>query len=80
MTGKEYLIDYIQNHNGEEIYEIIKKIEHLSSTYTDSRGVFIDFLNNEDMGELFKSYINMQKLVQDKYGSWFLITGDKNEI
>ena len=25
MTGKEYLIDYIQNHNGEEIYEIIKK-------------------------------------------------------
>jgi len=52
----------------------------LSSTYTDSRGAFIDFLNNEDMGELFKSYINMQKLVQDKYGSWLLMTGDKNEI
>ena len=63
MIGKEYLIDYIQNHSSEEIYDLIKKIEHLCCTYTDSRGAFIDFLDNEDMGELFKSFINMQKLV-----------------
>ena len=80
MTGKEYLINYMQNHNGEEIYELIKRIEHLSSTYIDSRRAFIDFLDNEDMGELFRSYLKMQRLVQDKYGSWFLMTGDKDEI
>ena len=76
MTGKEYLIDYMRKHNGEEIYDLIKKIEHLCHAYIDSRGAFIEFLNNEDMCDSLRSYLTMQEIVQDKYRNWFITTGE----
>lgn len=72
MTGKEYLIDYIQNHNGEEIYDLIKKIEHLTYEYTDSRGAFISFLNDQNTFNLFSSTFNFREIVQDKYGNYVI--------
>lgn len=76
MIGKEYLIDYMQNHNADEIYNLIKKIEHLCCAYTDSRGAFIEFLNNEDMCDSLRSCLTMQEIVQDKYGNWVIKTGE----
>lgn len=67
MTGKEYLIDYIQNHSGEEIYDLIKNIEEATLEYTDSRLAFIDFLDDYDS-------IRIQPLTlkQNENGGWIL--------
>ena len=76
MTGKEYLINYIQNHSGEEIYDLIKKIEYLTYEYTDSRGAFISFLNDQDTFDLFSSTFNFREVIQDKYGKWIIKYGN----
>ena len=81
MTGKEYLIDYIQNHNSEEIYNLIKDLEEFSFGYTDSRLAFIDFLNGaDDIFNSFLSALKLKKIIRDEYGKYTIITGDKNEI
>lgn len=77
MTGKEYLIDYIQNHSSEEIYDLIKNIEEATLEYTDSRLAFIDFLDNYDSLTL-KPSLEKMMFVQNIYGQWILMQG-KNE-
>ena len=47
MTGKEILIKYCQEHNGEEIYNFIKRIFDASLEWTDSRMFIIDWLDEE---------------------------------
>ena len=81
LTGKEYLIDYMQNHNAEEIYELIKDLEQLSLEYNDSRLAFIDFLNGtDDIFNIFLSALKFKKLVQDEYGNWLMLTEVMNEV
>ena len=55
MTGKDFLIKYIQNHTSEEIYNYIKGIEKMTQNYTDSRQAFIDFLDDYDSLFIFPS-------------------------
>lgn len=76
MTGKEYLIDYIQNHSSAEIYDLIKNIEEATLEYTDSRLAFIDFLDNYDSLTLRPSLKKMT-FVQNKYGQWIGMMEDK---
>ena len=76
MTGKEYLIGYIQNHSGEEIYDLIKKIEYLTYEYTDSREAFISFLNDQDTFNLFSSTFNFREIIQNEYGNWVVQYGN----
>ena len=47
MTGKEILIKYCQEHNGEEIYNFFKRIFDASLEWTDSRMFIIDWLDEE---------------------------------
>ena len=68
MTGKEYLIDYMQNHNAEEIYDLIKDIEYFTLEYNDSRLAFIDFINgDDDIFNLFLSALKFKKFIRDEY-------------
>ena len=76
MTGKEYLIDYIQNHNSEEIYDLIKNIEKLTLSYTDSRQAFINFLDNYDSLAIYPSIEDMV-FVKNINGKWILTQEDK---
>lgn len=76
MTGKEYLIDYIQNHSSAEIYDLIKNIEEATLEYTDSRLAFIDFLDNYDGLTLRPSFKKMT-FVQNKYGQWIGMMEDE---
>lgn len=75
MTGKEYLIDYMQNHSSEEIYDLIKNIEKATLSYTDSRLAFINFL--DDYYSLDnKPSLEKMTFVQNKYGQWILMQGE----
>ena len=65
MTGKEYLINFMQTHNSEDVYNKIKEIENATISYTDSRLAFISFLNDEYTG-IYGAW----KLVQDIDGKW----------
>ena len=47
MTGKEILIKFCKEHDGEDIYTFIKDLENKSLNYTDSRIFIIDWLDNE---------------------------------
>lgn len=47
MAGKEILINYCKDHNGEEIYNFLKQLFDESTWWTDSRMFIIDWLNNE---------------------------------
>ena len=76
MTGKEYLIDYMQNHNSEEIYDLIKNIEKLTFSYTDSRQAFINFLDNYDSLAIYPSLEDMV-FVKSVNGEWILTQEDK---
>ena len=76
LTGKEYLIDYIQNHSSEEIYDLIKDIEEATLEYTDSRLAFIDFLNDYN-SLIIKSSLEKMTFVQNKYGQWILMQGEE---
>lgn len=76
MTGKEYLIDYMQNHSSEEIYDLIKNIEEATLEYTDSRLAFIDFLDNCDSLTLRPSLKKMT-FIQNKYGQWIGMMEDE---
>lgn len=79
MTGKEYLVDYIQNHNAEEIYNMIKDIEYFTYEYNDSYGAFIDFINgDEDIFNLFLSALELRKIMRE--GVKNITIGGKNEI
>ena len=51
MTGKEFLIKYCQEHDGEEIYDFIKKLFDESLGWTDSRLFIIDWLNTDMRGK-----------------------------
>ena len=79
MTGKEYLIDYIQNHNAEEIYDLIKDIEYFTLDYNDSRGAFIDFIDDEYVFNLFLSALEVRKIIRNGYKSEFKTVEGKNE-
>lgn len=76
MTGKEYLIDYMQNHSSEEIYDLIKNIEKLTLSYTDSRQAFINFLDNYDSLIIYPSLEDMT-FVKRVNGKWVLTQEDK---
>lgn len=76
MTGKEYLIDYIQNHNSEEIYDLIKNIEKLTFSYVDSRQAFINFLDNYDSLIIYPSLEDMV-FVKSVNGEWILTQENK---
>lgn len=76
MTGKEYLINYMQNHSSEEIYDLIKNIEEATLEYTDSRLAFIDFLDNYDSLTL-KPSLEKMTFVQNKYGQWIGMQGEQ---
>ena len=65
MTGKDYLIDFMQTHNCEEIYNKIKEIENATLSYTDSRLAFISFLNSEYVG-----VYGMWRITQNQDGKW----------
>lgn len=75
MTGKEYLIDYIQNHSSEEIYDLIKNIEKATLSYTDSRLAFINFL--DDYYSLDNKPSLKMTFVQNKYGQWICMMEDE---
>ena len=75
MTGKEYLIDYIQNHSSTEIYDLIKNIEEATLSYTDSRLAFINFL--DDYYSLDNKPSLEKTFVQNKYGQWILMQGEQ---
>ena len=75
MTGKEYLIDYIQNHSSEEIYDLIKNIEKATLSYTDSRLAFINFL--DDYYSLDNKPSLKMTFVQNKYGQWISMMEDE---
>ena len=64
MTDKEYLIDFMQTHNSEEIYDKIKELEEDTLAYNGSRLAFIGFLDEE--------YIEYKpwKIVQNADGTW----------
>ena len=47
MTGKEILINYCKNHNGEEIYNFLRRLFDESMNWTDSRWFIIDWLDKE---------------------------------
>ena len=64
MTGKEYLINFMQTHNNEEIYDKIKEIERDTLSYTDSRSAFVSFLGNQ-----YYEY-KPWKIVQNADGTW----------
>lgn len=75
MTGKEYLVDYIQNHSSEEIYDLIKNIEKATLSYTDSRLAFINFL--DDYYSLDNKPSLEMTFVQNKNGQWILMQGEE---
>ena len=70
MTDKEYLIDFMQTHNSEEIYDKIKELEEDTLAYNGSRLAFIGFLDEE--------YIEYKpwKIVQNADGTWKAIKED----
>ena len=43
-NGKEVLIKYCLEHNGEEIYDLLKQIFDASTSWTNSRGFIIEWL------------------------------------
>lgn len=45
-NGKEVLIKYCLEHNGEEIYNLLKRLFDASMGWTDSRGFIIEWLEN----------------------------------
>lgn len=45
MTGKEKLIKYCQEHDGEEIYNFLDCLRNESMNYTDSRRFIIEWLD-----------------------------------
>ena len=45
MTGKEKLIKYCQEHDGEEIYNFLDYLRNESLNYTDSRRFIIEWLD-----------------------------------
>lgn len=45
MTGKEILIKYCQEHDGEEIYNFLDCLRNESMNYTDSRRFIIEWLD-----------------------------------
>ena len=49
MTGKEILSKYCQEHNGEEIYDFIKRLFDESLSWTDSRLFIIDWLDGTEL-------------------------------
>ena len=68
MTGKKYLIDYIQNHTSEEIYDLIKSIEEYTLQYNDSKMAFVGFLDGDDV---FESYFSLKNIkVININGEW----------
>ena len=75
MTGKEYLIGYMQNHSSEEIYDLIKNIEEATLSYTDSRLAFINFL--DDYYSLDNKPYLEKTFVQNEYGQWILMRGEQ---
>lgn len=75
MTGKEYLIDYIQDHSSEEIYDLIKNIEEATLEYNNSRLAFIDFLDDYNSLNI-KPFLEKMTFVQNKYGQWILMQGE----
>jgi len=77
MTGKEYLIDYMQNHSSEEIYDLIKNIEEATLSYTNSRLAFINFLDDYNSLDN-KPSLEKMTFVQNKYGQWILIQGEQD--
>lgn len=77
MTGKKYLIDYIQNHSSEEIYDLIKNIEEATLEYNNSRLAFIDFLNDYNSLIIKPSSLEKITFVQNKYGQWIGMMEDK---
>ena len=48
-NGKEAIIRYCLDHNGEEIYNFLKQIFNASMSWTDSRGFIIEWLENGGM-------------------------------
>lgn len=48
MTGKEKLIKYCQEHDGEEIYNFLDCLRNESMNYTDSRRFIIEWLDKGD--------------------------------
>lgn len=48
MTGKEKLIKYCQEHDGEEIYNFLDWLRNESMNYTDSRRFIIEWLDKGD--------------------------------
>ena len=76
MTGKEYLIDYMQNHSSAEIYDLIKNIEKATLAYTDSRLAFINFLDDYNSLDI-KPSLEKMTFVQNKYGQWILMQGEQ---
>ena len=47
-NGKYTLINYCLKHNGEEIYEFIKRLFDESLGWTDSRSFIVDWLEKGD--------------------------------
>lgn len=45
-NGKEVLIKYCLEHSGEEIYNLLKQLFHVSMNWTDSSGFIIEWLEN----------------------------------
>lgn len=48
-NGKEAIIRYCLDHNGEEIYNFLKQIFNASMSWTDSRDFIIEWLENGGM-------------------------------
>ena len=48
-NGKEAIIRYCLDHNGEEIYNFLKQIFNASMSWTDSRGFIIEWLEKGGM-------------------------------
>ena len=51
VTGKEILIKYCQEHSGEEIYNLLRRLFDDSMSWTDSRMFIVDWLNGEEVNE-----------------------------
>ena len=76
LTGKEYLIDYMQNHSSEEIYDLIKSIEEYALQYNDSKMAFIGFLDGDDV---FESYFSLRNIKAINVSGEWIYTAEECE-